>query len=239
MAKMCKMIVISLIFCFVIPYSLTGCNENVAFTETEHYSVESSDGTEYTLVGPEFRVWSFGELNFLGHIQGEKKTFVHFDEIKTGMYSVNDGKDVLVRYFPDNEFSFVYVKSGLLKTEVSLDNCIRFWFLKGSLFRSGDVKIPLNGITECEQFLDEIRCQQTAKEAGLYDSVTQPDGSLNNCYEYGYVCGVLQEDLNIFMPLMVISFDDKAYAIRIDDIEYVLPQKWLDKLLTDSSFTTN
>jgi len=32
--------------------------------------------------------------------------------------------------------------------------------------------------------------------------------------------------------LEVMSFDDKAYSIRIDDIEYVLPQEWIDKLMS-------
>ena len=55
---------------------------------------------------------------------------------------------------------------------------------------------------------------------------------LKNCYVYGYVCGVLQEDVNFVIPLEVMSFDDKAYSIRIDNVEYVLPQEWIDKLIT-------
>lgn len=61
----------------------------------------------------------------------------------------------------------------------------------------------------------------------------QPDGSLVNCYVYGYVCGVIQEDVNIVIPLEVVSFDDKAYSITIDNIEYVLTQKWVDKLINN------
>jgi len=60
--------------------------------------------------------------------------------------------------------------------------------------------------------------------------VRQPSGILNNCYIYGYVCGVVQEDINVVIPLEVRSFDDKAYSIILDDAEYVLSKKWLDKL---------
>ncbi|MBR5188338.1 MAG: hypothetical protein IKW18_07695, partial [Clostridia bacterium] len=93
--------------------------------------------------------------------------------------------------------------------------------------------ISNRGITECEQFLNEIKNGQTATEAGLYDLVKQPDGMLKNCYVYGYVCGVVQDALNLVIPLEVTSFDDKAYSIIIDDTEYVLPQEWIDQLITE------
>lgn len=225
---------ISIVFmCLAIIFSLVACSNNVEFTEIENKTIVATDGTEYTFVGNEGRVWCFGEWDFIGHVKGEKKTFVHLtNKIKTGMYSVNDSKDVLVRYFPDNEFSAVYVKSELLKTEVSLDNCIRFEFVKGSLFNDKITTISNKGITECEQFLNEIKSGQKAKDAGLFDLVKQPDGTLNNCYVYGYVCGVVQDDINIVIPLEVMSFDDKAYSIQINDIEYVLAQEWIDKLMS-------
>ncbi len=225
---------VSIIFiCLAIIFSFTSCTNNVEFTETENKTIVTTDGTEYTFVGNEGRVWCFGEWEFIGHVKGEKKTFVHLtNKIKTGMYSVNGSKDVLVRYFPNNEFSAIYVKSELLKTEVNLDSCIRFEFIKGSLFNNAETTLSKKGITECEQFLDEIKNGQNAKEAGLYDLVKQPDGMLKNCYVYGYVCGVIQEDINIVIPLEVMSFDDKAYSIKIDDIEYALSQEWLDKLTT-------
>ena len=226
---------LSIIFvCFAIVFSFAACTNNVAFTETENKTIVTKDGTEYTFVGFEGRVWCFGEWDFIGHVEGEKKSFVHLtNKIKTGMYSVNDSQDVLVRYFPDNEFSGIYVKSELLKTEIALDNCIRFEFVKGSLFNNEKTTLSQKGITECEQFLNEIKNGQKAKNAGLYDLVKQPDGTLNNCYVYGYVCGVVQEDINVVIPLEVMSFNDEAYSIRIDDIEYVLPQEWLDKLISE------
>lgn len=219
--------------CLSIIFSFVACTGNLEFTETENKTIIASDGTEYTFVGNEGSVWCFGEKEFIGHVKGEKKAFIHLsDTIKTGMYSVNDSQDVLIRYFPDNEFAAIYVKSDLLKTEVALDNCIRFEFVKGSLLNDEKTTISNKGITECEKFLNEIIGGQNAEEVGLYDLVKQPDGMLKNCYVYGYVCGVLKEDVNLVIPLEVKSFDDKAYSIRIDDIEYVLTQEWLDKLIT-------
>lgn len=220
--------------CFAIIFSFASCNNNVGFRETENKTVVSNDGAEYTFVGNEGIVWCFGEWEFIGHVKGEKKTFVHLDgKIKTGMYSVNVSQDVLGRYLPDNEFAAIYVKSDLLNTEIALDNCIRFEFVKGSVFNNAETTISKKGITECEQFLNEIKSGQKAKEAGLYDLVKQPDGMLKNCYVYGYVCGVIQEDINIVIPMQVVSFDDKAYSIKVDDVEYVLSEEWLDKLITD------
>ncbi|MBO5271000.1 MAG: hypothetical protein J6B77_09455 [Clostridia bacterium] len=220
--------------CLVVIFSFFACANKVEFTETEDKTIVAIDGTEYTFIGYEGRVWCFGEWEFIGHVKGEKKNFVHLtNEIKTGMYSVEGSQDVLVRYFPDNEFTAMYVKSELLKTEVTLDNCIRFEFVKGLLYNGDETTISKNGITECEEFLNEIKSGQTAKDAGLYDLVKQPNGMLENCYVYGYVCGVIQEDLNLVIPLQVMSFDDKAYSIRINDIDYVLTQEWIDKLINN------
>lgn len=226
----------AILICLVIAFSFVACNnnDNITFTETENKTIVASDGTEYTFVGFEGRVSCFGEWDFIGHVEGEKKSFVHLtSKIKTGMYSVNGEQDVLVRYYPDNEFSAIYIKSDLLKTEITLENCIRFGFVKGSLFNKDEAALSKKGITECEQFLNEIKNGQTAREAGLYDLVKQPDGMLKNCYVYGYACGVVQEDINIVIPLEIMSFDDKAYSICIDDIQYVLPQEWLDRLITE------
>ena len=225
---------LSIIFlCLGIIFSFAACATNVEFAETENNTIASTDGTEYTFVGIEGEVWCFGGREFIGHVEGEKKTFVYLtNNIKTGMYSVNNSQDVLVRYLPDNEFASLYVKSELLKSEVSLENCIRFEFVKNSLFNDEKTTILKTGITECKQFLDEIKSGQKAKDEGLYDLVKQSDGTLRNCYVCGYVRGVLQEDIGLVMPLEVKSFDDKAYSIIIDDIEYVLPQEWVDKLIT-------
>ena len=57
----------------------------------------------------------------------------------------------------------MYVKSELLETEVTLDNCIRFEFVKGVLFSGNETTISKNGITECEAFLNEIKSDKRQK----------------------------------------------------------------------------
>ncbi len=224
----------AILICLAIVFSFVACNNSVKFTETENKTIVANDGTEYTFVGNEGRVWCFGETEFIGHVAGEKNFFSHLTMIiKTGMYSVNGSQDVLVRYLPDNEFYSIYVKSDLLKTEVSLDNCIRFEFVKGSPSTNTQFSSSQKAITDCEQFLSEIRNGKTAKDAGLYELVKQPDGMLKNCYVYGYFCGVVQEGINLVIPLQVMSFDDKAYSIKIDDIEYVLPEEWINESIVE------
>ncbi len=226
---------LSVVFiCLVIVFLFVSCNSNVSFTETDNKTIVANDGTEYTFVGNEGTVWCFGKWEFIGHVKGEIEEFNHlFSIVQTGMYSVNGSQDVLVRYYPYNEFGAMYVKSDLLKTEVSLENCIRFVLVEGSLFSNTEIPSAPKGITECEQFLSDIRSGQTATEAGLYDLVKQPDGTWKNLYAYGSVCGVLQEDINLIIPLTVMSFDDKAYSIRIEDKEYVLPEEWLEELFSE------
>ena len=130
----------AIFICLTMIFSSTACNNNVKFTETENKTIVANDGTEYTFVGNAGMVWCFGEWDFIGHVAGEKKTFNHISsEIKTGMYSVNGSQDVLVRYLPDNEFASIYIKSDLLKTEIALDNCIRFEFVKSLLSDSAQI----------------------------------------------------------------------------------------------------
>lgn len=216
--------------CMMTVFSFVGCksSDQVLFTEADNKTVVSNDGTEYIYVGSEVQVCSFGELDFLGHIKGEKKSFVHLaTEIKTGMYAVGGEQDVLVRYFPDNEFFAVYVKSDLLTTEVALENCIGFDLVKAPHFDNSEAIVLCDEAAECQAFLQELQSAEKAKEAGLYDLVKQPDGSLKNCYLYGWICGVIQEDLNLFIRLDVTSYDDQAYSVRIDAEEYVLSSEWI------------
>ena len=224
---------VSIIFIsLAIIFSFVCCTKNVEFTETKNKTIVSADGTEYTFAGNEGSVWCFGEWKFIGHVKGEKKNFTHLTyEIKTGMYSVNGSQDVFIRYLPDNEFAAMYVISELLKNEIALDNCIKFMFVKGLYSDNTEITSSKKEITDCDAFLNEIKNAQKATDAGLYELVKQPDGTLKNCYIYGYVCGVMKEDLNLVIPLQVKSFDDKAYSIIIDDIEYVLSQEWIDKLI--------
>ena len=230
----------AILLCFAIAFSFIACNDNadcndnVEFKKTQNKTIVSDDGTEYTFVGNECDVWCFGEREFIGHVAGEKNFLDNLTmTTKAGMYSVNGSKDTLVKYSPDNEFYSVYVKSDLLKTEISLDNCIRFEFVKDLLSSSNNYSPSQKVITECEHFLTEIRSGKTAKDAELYELIKQPDGMFKNLYVYGYLFGVVQEDINLVIPLEIMSFDDKAYSIELDGIEYVLPEEWINELTVE------
>ncbi len=218
--------------CIAILISLTACAGNTLFEKGDNNTIISKDGTEYVLVDGTFGAYCFGDREFLGHVKGEIKSSTHLSyRIKSGMYSVDDSQDVLVRYPPHSEFEAVYVRSGLLNKEVSIDNCIRFEFVKSLHLGGNSISSANKSITECEAFLNDIRNSQRAIDAGLYDLVKQPDGLLKNCYTYGYICGVLQDGLNLVIPLQIMSFDDKAYSISVNGVEYVLPDEWVDKFI--------
>ena len=55
-------------------------------------------------------------------------------------------------------------------------------FVKGSLFNNEKPTISNREITECEQFINEIKNGKNVEIAGLYDLVKRPDGSLKNYY---------------------------------------------------------
>ncbi len=219
--------------CILTLFALAACGDGAAFEETESGHIVARDGTRYTLVGHENDVWVLGDMEFEGHVDGEKESFTHLNEtVKTGMYSVSGEKSVLVRYSPDSEWGSVYAKEGTLKAEAALGNCIRFELVKGSLgdVKSLDSKIGIDTQSECQSFIDEITGGQSAEDAGLYELVRQSDGRLENCYLYGYVYGFLKDGVNIVMPMAVTSYDDKAYSIAIGEGEYVLPEKWISEL---------
>ncbi|MBE6543927.1 MAG: hypothetical protein E7675_05960, partial [Ruminococcaceae bacterium] len=56
--------------CLVVIFSFSACTNKVKFTETEDKTIVTIDGTEYTFVGNEGRVWCFGEWEFIGHVKG-------------------------------------------------------------------------------------------------------------------------------------------------------------------------
>ncbi len=204
------------------------------FRETAEGTVVAPDGTEYIRVGTENEFRILGQSEHLGYIEGEVKSFTHlFSQIQTGMYGVDGDTATLLRYFPDCEFASCYVRSDCLKTQVSLDNCIQFTLGKfdAQPAEITDSQKGIMGNEECSAFLREISGGQTAQDAGLYELVRQPDGFLKNCYVYGYAYGIVQKTLNLVMPLEIISFDDKAYAITIDGTQYVLPESWLTRLM--------
>ena len=65
--------IFDIFICLVVIFSFSACTNQVKFTETDDETIVTIDGTEYTFVGYEGRVWCFGEWEFIGHVKGEKR----------------------------------------------------------------------------------------------------------------------------------------------------------------------
>ena len=238
----CVMKYMKRVFATLIAFSflfLTSCNSGDTFTRTDDNHIIAPDGIEYIFLANEGFVYTFGSTNFLGKIKGERSSFVHLtSRIETGLFSCENDPDkrILVRNVPNSEWKSYYRKATLPKIDLSPDNCVRFELIKGSGY-SVDIKhMTCNeGIInpdDLKAFLTDIRSQKTAGEAGLYDLVKMPNGMLENCYELGIIYGYLKDEPNLAIPFHVISYNDKAFSIRIVETkEYVLPEKWLTELV--------
>ena len=75
-----------------------------------------------------------------------------------------------------------------------------------------------------------MRSQQSPEAAGLYELVEQEDGFLENCYRYGVIYGFFSEEPNLAVPMTVTSYNDLAYSVSIEGRNYVLPEKWVERL---------
>ena len=230
------------LFCVLIAVLfLAGCagnNSKQVFTKNEQGNLVSNTGTEYANVAMEGVLYYLGETEFVGQVKGEKRTSQIMGlPYQTGMFAIKgaDNDNILIRRIPDNEWSAIYRKTSLPAFDFSVDNCIRLELVKGT----GDIQKDAvhttcgEGITdkaEITKFLSEIQMQQSAREAGLYDSVKKPDGMLENCYVYGIIYGFFAEEPNLAIRMKITSFNDLAYSVAIDDKEYVLPAEWLQKL---------
>ena len=147
----------------------------------------------------------------------------------------DESKNVLIRIIPENEWFAIYRKTSLPPVDFSVDNCSRLELIAGSRFKDYDTKHKTcgEGITDPEQiaaFLETVRAQKSADEAGLYEMITGPEGYFINCYSYATVYGYFAEEPNVAVVLDITSFNDQAYSITIDDTEYVLPEEWLEIL---------
>jgi len=236
-----KRIIYILCLCIIL---LCGCTQTNQEQESSEFTVKDGHlvnalGVEYSFLAVEVDLYHLGEMEFVGSIQGEEKTDKSFGILpyQTGMYSIKNGNDnILIRRAPNNEWRSYFRKSELPTFDYSADNCIRMEFVHGS----GDCEEDSIHVTCCggitdklqiTEFLANIRLQKNPHEAGLYDLVTRPDGSYENCYRCGVIYGFFEEEPNIVIRMPVTSYNDLAYSIRIGENEYVLPKEWLDEFL--------
>ncbi len=221
--------------------------ETADFKEIENGILVDNKGTEYAYFTYEEEdpYFLLGEPEFLSGVQGEVKTFNHAGgEVSTGVFAIKGDKsrNVLIRYFPDNEFFAIYRKADLAAFDISINNCIRFEWITGTgIYKDIRHATCNQGITDKAEraaFLSEIRSQPDPIEAGLYDIVRGEDGFLKNCYELGEICGFFEEEPLFIISMPVTSYNDLAYSVSIGDEEYVLPDKWVQRLRESNSSPT-
>lgn len=211
-----------------------------AFERTDDGRIIAQDGTEYVFLGLGFNVTALGENELIGKIKGEDEFLEHLGgHTPTGMYSCENipDKRILMRIMPENEWYAYYRRADLPELDLSLDNCVRLELVEEPIYEESIEHMTCgDGITapdEIKAFLAEIRSGESAKEAGLYESVSDANGNFHNCYSLGRGFGYFKNEPNLAIPFWVTSFNDKAYSIHwgLGDKEYVLPEKWLEKLL--------
>ncbi|MBR6801119.1 MAG: hypothetical protein IKM61_05165 [Eubacteriaceae bacterium] len=213
-------------------------SEKYTFTKDENGDIVSNSGVEYTFLANEGILYYLGNLEFIGSVQGEEKTYKHLgDSHQTGMFKLKNATNdnILIRYVPNNEWFAIYRKTSLPAYDFSVNNCIRLEFVSGIGNAREDVTHTtcgdgLSDQSEICKFLSEIRMQNDPRESGLYDLIRKPDGALENCYIYGVVYGFFKEYPDLTVRMSITSYNDLAYSISIDGEEYVLPEEWLLKL---------
>ena len=222
---------------------LTSCKSAPEFVLLDNGNIADQNGIEYEYLAREGSIVTFGKKTFMGRIKGEKAYLEHLGGMfKTGMYFSEGDIDlrILRRTLPDSEWTSFYRKASLPELDFSIDSVVRLELIRfKDVYAENGLAPGIEHLTcnegiktndEIENFLEDVRNQQSPIEAGLYDLVKRPDGKLENCYGYGYVYGFVKDEPNLAIPLQVMSFDDKAYSIRIEGKDYVLPEKWLEAL---------
>lgn len=215
--------------------SLTVGSEYDAFAQKENGNLVSGAGTEYSLLAMEYDLCYLGEEEFFAYVMGEEKFSEHLGlSYKCGLYSLKGDKEnnVLIRKFSDNEWYGIYRKVSLPEFDISIDNCSRLEFILNNDDTAAHKKCT-GGMVDAEDitaFIAEIKQQKSAEDAGYFDLVLKPDGSLHNCYLYGSVYAFFDEEPNVAMKFDVTSYNDLAYSVLNGDTECVLSEEWIKML---------
>lgn len=216
---------------------------NTVFTWNENGNLVSAAGVEYTFLSTEEsgELTCLGDIEFIGHIQGEPETSTHLTlSYQTGMYSVKSTDNILIRYAPNNEWYSIYRKASLPEYDFSLENCDRIELThipEFSVDHSQHITCG-GGITnkdEIQHFISEIKSQPSPEDAGLYALVMQPDDSFENCYYYAFIYGYFDCEPNLVYCMRVLSYNDQAYSVMLENVAYVLPTSWVQRLQTGCS----
>lgn len=212
-------------------------SDTFSFTRNEKLHIVSDSGIAYKLLAHEEELYYLGELEYIGFVQGEAGSPSMYGFWEPGMYALKaaSNDNILIRYAPENEWFSIYRKASLPDFDFSADNCIRLELVPGNAL-SEDEPIHIScgdGITdrsEIAAFLSEIRSQPDPQDAGLYEMVQKPDGTLENCYLYGTIYGFFEEEPCLVVEMDVWSYNDLAFSVSIEGEDHVLPAQWLQRL---------
>lgn len=220
-------------------FVISACTETKDdFTKNSEGNLVSASGVEYAHLANEGSLGYLGDLVFQGGVKGEEKMSQHLGHsYQTGLFAIKNDEtnNILIRYFPDNELFSIYRKTSLPPFVFSVANCSRLELVLGM----GDIEKDVihttcgDGITgtlEISEFLSDVRSQKNPREAGIYDLITKPDGTLENCYTYAVIYGFFENEPNLVLRMDVTSHNDLAYSVSIEDQEYVLPEQWIQLL---------
>ena len=232
--KKCLCTVLSVSMFFV--FSACTRTDNV-FTKTEDGNLISASGTEYENIAVEGVLYYLGELIFQGSVKGEEKTSQHLGvSYQTGLFSIKNAEtdNILVRCTPNSEWFSIYRKTSLPPFDFSADNCTRLELVLGigDIENDGSHTTCGDGISsksEITEFLSDVRSQISPSEAGLYDMIKNPDGTLENCYIYAVIYGLFEDEPNLAIRMDITSYNDLAYSVSIEGKEYVLPETWIQR----------
>lgn len=217
---------------------LSSCGTKSGFSENENGDIIALDGTEYIYLCNEGSLELLGRKQLIGKISGENASEPYGFDI--GLYACEHDTDkvMLLRYMPNNEWGSFYRKKSEPMIDITGKGLIRLEFISYQeespqyMYSVGSEHIAcgkgISGKENVSDFFKDILAGETAEAAGLYDKISDVDGTI--CYELGKVYGFYQGENAAVKPYEVWSFDDKDYSITIDDVQYVLPKEYLEKL---------
>ena len=202
------------------------------FTMTEDGLLVDPTGVAYKFLANEGILYFIGDLVKEGTVADEENDIMWGGSYTPGVYSIqgDESRNILIRKPADSEWYAIYRRADLPELDYSIDRCVRLEMIPNAYFRIDRSHVSCGGgITDktvIADFLSEVRSQQGPREAGLYDMITKPDGFLDNCYYHSTIYGFFAEEPNIAVPMSIDSFNDMAYSVRFEHVEYVLPMEW-------------
>ena len=197
------------------------------FQKLDNGNYRTPSGTEYAFLCNEGFLYYLGHQTFEGEAPADQNRFYSITEDPTD--------HILIGFLEDSEWYSIYRRADLPAFDYSLENCTRLELFSHNYLTPVDPAHAScqEGITDPDEiaaFMSDVQSQKDPREAGLYDLVQKPDGSLENCYSCAVIYGFFEEEPYLAVPMTVTSYNDLAYSISIGNEEYVLPEEWFQKL---------